>query len=72
MASNNYIQATVDGHKTVTERSVKQGRRPVPAEVKAVRVNITLTPQAHERGKRIAADVGLTFSAWIEKQIYTH
>lgn len=72
MAAKYYIQHTVDGRKTLTKRSTKQGRKQLPPEIKAVRVNITLTPQAHERGKKIAADGGLTFSAWIERQIYTH
>ena len=72
MASNYYNQRTVDGKTTVTKWSEKQGRKSLPVEVKAVRVNITLSPQARDRGRKKAADLGLTFSAWVEEQIYTH
>lgn len=72
MATVYYRQSTTGGGSHIAKRSKKQGRRALPKELKAVRINITLTPQAHERGKQIAADCGKTFSAWIEDKIYTH
>lgn len=70
MASNIYSRKTVDGKTTFYSRKGTQGRHKLPIEIKSVRVNITLTPQAKRRGFEKAKSCGKTFSAWIEDQIY--
>ena len=72
MASNTFDRETVDGKTTTYTRKGTQGRHKLPAEIKAVRVNITLTPQAKKRGIELARSCGKTFSAWVDEQIYTH
>ena len=59
------ITGKIYGHE------IKTGRNPSPAEVKAQRVCITLTPQARKRGLEIAKSRGVTFSALVADMIYT-
>lgn len=71
MSANYYRQYTTGGGSHVAKRSVKQGRKALPVELKDVRVNITLSPQAHALGVEKAHAAGMTFSAWVEVQIYS-
>jgi hypothetical protein len=44
----------------------KPGPKPLPAELLDRRVNISISPVAHEAGKRQAQELGLSFSEWVE------
>ena len=70
MASNLHTEIRADGLRHTFQRR-KQGRHNSPAEIKAQRVNIILTPQARRLGAKLAQERGITFSALIADLLYT-
>lgn len=60
---------------TITGRVIRltykrPGPKPLPAGIKKRRVNVALSPYWHERGKEIAAEKGLSFSAFLEELVF--
>lgn len=47
-------------------KEFKTGRNKIPAELKAVRRNITLSPALDKEAEDWKARTGMTFSAWVE------
>jgi hypothetical protein len=52
-------------------RYKKPGPKPLPVDLKKRRVNIALAAHWREIGKRIAVEKKLSFSAYVERLIYT-
>jgi predicted metalloendopeptidase len=66
MASNIYTQHYVDGSSRSRRRREKQGRKPIPEELKMIRTNITTSRIAKKIIKQKAQAMGLSFSAYLE------
>jgi hypothetical protein len=64
------VLKTISG-QVICLRYKKPGPKPLPVDLKKRRVNIALAPHWHAIGKRIAAEKELSFSAYIERLIYT-
>jgi len=67
--STHGVIITVNGH-IIHRRQVKPGPKPLPPEIKRRRVNISLDPFWHERGKRLAAEKGISLSKYLEELVY--
>ena len=63
------LYPTING-KFYVHRCIKPGPKPLRRELKKRRVNIALSPHWHEKGKRMAAEKGLSFSRYLELLIY--
>ena len=59
---------TVTGQRIQLKRA-KPGPKPLPPEYKKRDVHIALRPFWHERGKALAAEKSMSFSAFIEDLI---
>lgn len=60
---------TVNGD-TVRRVCAKPGQKPLPESQKRRRIDVTLAPSAIKRGQAQAAEMGLSFSRYIEFLIY--
>jgi hypothetical protein len=64
------FMTTISGQKIKLTHK-KPGPKPLPESVKKRRVNIALSPYWHQVGKKAATAAGLSFSAYLERLIYT-
>ena len=64
------VLKTISG-QAIRLRYKKSAPKLLLVDLKKRRVNIALAPHWHEIGKRIAAEKELSFSAYVERLIYT-
>lgn len=64
------FMTTISGQK-IKLNYKKPSPKPLPENIKKQRVNIALSPYWHQVGKESAAAAGLSFSAYLERLIYT-
>jgi hypothetical protein len=61
-----YRQHYADNTSALKRRAVKQGRTPLPVEMKKIRTNITTSREAKKIITAKARKMGMSFSAYLE------